>query len=258
MTLHVVKVSEGKSTRHMTCELHWKDIMPLLRRPWEQAFSLENIAKAWSMVGQFPFTRCVEVMLRDKEKQNEVIDQNRNKLEAQIHANLNHYICRSSSWSASSSSSSSAAASSSASSYASASSSSSLPKEKSENAYETIENDDNSLDNVEESDEDEASVESHAAESRPGERKKRNKKRSSAIWWARGSLTASEVYKEREKFEKAEAKKHELKNAKLKKRDAKNAAIVFARQASGWKILKTDKSFSELNVEQLKDVSGYA
>ena len=113
---------------------------------------------------------------------------------------------------------------------------------------------DNIPDQIEESDEDETGMGSYAAESKPGGRQKRNKRRSSANWWARGSLTASEVYKEREKFEEAEEHKLELKNIKRKERDAKNAANVLARKARGAEILKTGKSFSKLNVEQLKDV----
>ena len=97
----------GQSTKHLSKDLHWSDLMNLVREPWQNAFSRTNVLTAWKKIGIYPWTRCVEHTLRAKEEKIQKSIETRNELKNRLRLNLAGGATSTSSSTSSSSSSSS-------------------------------------------------------------------------------------------------------------------------------------------------------
>ena len=233
----------GESTRDLKKDLHSSDLMNLVRAPWQAAFSRSNILKAWEKIGICPWTRCVEEKLKKKEK---LAAQSVKDREAMVNR-MNQQINSSGLLSTSTPSSSSSSSSSSTSSSSSSSSSSTTT------TTTAAVNDDSDDEDVGEMEEEDGSGGGVAVDGST-QPKKRNKQRSSALYWGLGALTSGEAFDKRRLFEEAEATKAQEAAAKRKIKADTSATKVSSLKSKGSIIVSNETLWSSLTTVELKEV----
>jgi hypothetical protein len=245
--------SNGNNTANMKNDLHWSDLMTLIRQPWQNAFSPMNVLKAWAKIGIVPFTRCVEHRLRTKEEAAKKATDDRKKVTNELMRNL----VRGNLISGTTSSSSPASSSSSSSSSGSANTTTldttndvSSPTANDGHGNDVGEgnNNDDEEDGAGSDDEDNTGGDGARAT------KKRDKNRSSSKWWGTGPITHGQAYVQRQEFELADKIKCDEANAKSVERAKKNTIKVNELKLKGAAILAAGTCFTTLNMGALKEV----
>ena len=229
----------------MSKDLHWSDLMNLVREPWQNAFSRQNVLTAWKKIGIYPWTRCVEHTLRAKEEKIQKSIETRKELTEKLRLNLIGGVITSSTSSSTSSSSSSS------------SSGTNAPNRLSDENIENSSSDDDSGDDNDEdyddSDEEEEDVVDENGNEVKGKRKI-NKVRSSSYWWGISPITHGKGKILRDAFEEGEAAKEAVAQGKRDKRKIVSANKVSIMKSRGSKILDSDTSWSNLKIVELQYV----